>query len=185
MGGVINDAQDYNATLQASQLDAKKKQKSSEALDSSKSAKFSKMMKTETDNIEFQENVTSNEIPEIAGMSFEKAEEFLIDEVYAKGDLLKKSPLQENFILYKKAVQNFLKFVQSQSYEVEDKFLVRKVKVPGHLKPVSRQKCYKLVKVVNEKLDSLASDILYNQRDQIRMTAKVEEIKGLLIDVFY
>ena len=98
---------------------------------------------------------------------------------------MKKSPLQENFILYKKAVQNFLKFVQSQSYEVEDKFLVRKVKVPGHLKPVSRQKCYKLVKVVNEKLDSLASDILYNQRDQIRMTAKVEEIKGLLIDVFY
>ena len=32
MGGVINDALYYNAALQASQLDAKKKQKSSEAL---------------------------------------------------------------------------------------------------------------------------------------------------------
>ncbi len=185
MGGVINDAFYYNASLQISRQEAQKNQKSKETSESVNKSAFSKVFKTEKENLEAKENDSANEIPEIKNMTFEQAEVFLIDEVYAKGDLLKKSPIPENFVLYKKAVQNFLKFVQSQSYEVEEKTLLRKVKVPGHIKPVTKPKCYKLVKVVNEKLDSLASDILYNQRDQIRMTAKVDEIKGLIIDVLF
>jgi uncharacterized protein YaaR (DUF327 family) len=48
---------------------------------------------------------------------------------------------------------------------------------------VTKQKTYTLVKVVDEKLDSLAADILFNQKDQIALAAKVNEISGLLVDI--
>lgn len=208
MGNAINtDAFYYNAVFEASQLEAKKKRKSemysSEVAENKAGSNraentffgdtfFSKVLKSKMEKSEGVEKTGLNEqglpfeIEEIQGMSFEKAEEFLIDSVYSAGDLLKNSPVPENFATYKKAVQNFLKFVQSQSYEVEEvKGIPQKVKQKGRLKPVTKQKSYTLVKVVNEKLDSLASDILYNQKEQLRMAAKIDDIKGLLVDVLY
>ena len=192
----------YNAAFEASRLESKKVKKESEkeklsGANGSKAEKnsfFSNILKTRMEKTD--ENSTEvqglnsqglpYDIPEIQGMSFEKAEEFLIDSVYSSGDLLKQSPVPENFAKYKKSIQNFLKFVQSQSYEVEEiKGIVRKVKEKGRLKPISKQKSYTLIKVVNEKLDSLASDILYNQREQIKMAAKIDDIKGLLVDVLW
>lgn len=200
MGNVINnDAFFYNAAFEASKLQSAKAKKAEDA-SSDKAGKakntgtqkslFSSVLKNkiETDEInsEMEAQGLPTDIPEIRGMSFEEAETFLIDSVYSSGDKLKQSPVQENFAEYKKAVQNFLRFVQSQSYELEEtKGIMRKVHQKGRLKPVSKQKTYTLVKVVNEKLDSLASDILYNQKDQLKLAAKIDDLKGLILDITY
>ena len=52
----------------------------------------------------------------------------------------------------------------------------------GNVK-VPKQNTYTLIKVVDEKLDSLAADILFNQKDSIELAAKVNEISGLLVDI--
>jgi len=70
--------------------------------------------------------------------------------------------------------------VVSQSYEIEEQEGIRKKTRAGTF----TKKKFSIVQVVNQELDRLASDILFNQADQIRMMAKVDEITGLLVDLF-
>ena len=114
-------------------------------------------------------------------MTIEQAKEFLIDSVYSEGELLKQNPVEENIRRFRKAITNFLKFVESQCYEVEGEIVNIRVKV-GNVR-VPKTKVYSLIKVVDEKLDNLAADILFNQKDQIALAAKVNEISGLLVDI--
>ena len=120
-------------------------------------------------------------IPEIKGMTIDQAKVFLIDSVYSEGELLKQNPVEENIRRFRKAITNFLKFVESQCYEVEGEIVNIRVKV-GNIR-VPKTKVYSLIKVVDEKLDNLAADILFNQKDQIALAAKVNEISGLLVDI--
>ena len=43
---------------------------------------------------------------------------------------------------------------------------------------------YVQLRVVDEKLNELATMVLQNYNDKIQMLAKVDEIKGLLVDFF-
>ena len=52
----------------------------------------------------------------------------------------------------------------------------------GNVK-VPIQNSYTLLKLVDEKLDGLAADILSNHKDQIKIAAKVNEIYGLLVNI--
>ncbi len=117
---------------------------------------------------------------EVSGLPFDEAVQVLIDSVYSAGDVLKQKPFADSFVLYKKAVGNFLRFVVSQSYEIEEQEGIRKKTRAGTF----TKKKFSIVQVVNQELDRLASDILFNQADQIRMMAKVDEITGLLVDLF-
>ncbi len=104
--------------------------------------------------------------------TFDEKLEFLIDSVYTAGDRLKKKQDLEEFKQYRKTLTHFLEFVVKNSYEVETQRRLR------------GRKAYTVVQVINEKLDSLAADIIMNQRAQLRILAKVEEINGLLVDYF-
>lgn len=117
---------------------------------------------------------------EISALPFDEAVQVLIDSVYSAGDVLKQKPFADSFALYKKAVGNFLRFVVHQSYEIEEQEGIRRKTKAGTF----TKKKFSIVQVVNQELDRLASDILFNQTDQIRMTAKVDEITGLLVDFF-
>ncbi|MGP1587465.1 MAG: YaaR family protein [Treponemataceae bacterium] len=178
----LNSSLYLNAVIESSKNEAKKLKKerkeASSDIKSEKTSFFSKLIEQSTQN----EISINSEIPEIAGMDFEQAKAFLIDEVYSMGEKLKQKPVQENFAKYKKAIGNFLKFVENQCYEVEDFTGIRPPRKSG--RAVRCGKKYKLIKVVNEKLDTLAADILYNQKDQIKMAAKINEIEGLLVDFF-
>ena len=39
------------------------------------------------------------------------------------------------------------------------------------------------VQVINKKLDDLAADILYNQADQLKILAKIDEINGIVVNL--
>ncbi|NLM00903.1 MAG: YaaR family protein [Treponema sp.] len=115
---------------------------------------------------------------EIAGMSHEEALVHLKDKVDMTGDKLKEVPVPDNFVAYKKALANFLQYALSRSYDTETVRGVRNSKT-------RRQKEYTIVKVVDEKLEQLATEMLYNHRDNIRIANKIDEIKGLIVDCFY
>ena len=106
------------------------------------------------------------------GLSFDERLTELVDAVYAAGDELKKNPFTDTFIRYKKQLSRFMHFVVQNAYELE---------VRERRKGTKRQQLV-TVQTINAKLDELAADILYNQADQLKILAKIEEINGLLVD---
>ena len=48
---------------------------------------------------------------------------------------------------------------------------------------ILRRKKFTLVKVIDKKLESLAAEVLKNQRDQIGILSAIEEINGLLVNL--
>lgn len=118
--------------------------------------------------------------PDLANLSFDEAMQVLIDSVYEAGDILKKKPYADSFVIYKKAIGEFLRFVVDESYEVEDQEGVAQKNKAG----IFIKKKYTIVKTVNEELDRLAKDILYNQIEQMQLVARVDGITGLLLNTF-
>lgn len=47
-----------------------------------------------------------------------------------------------------------------------------------------RHKVFATIQKINEKLEELASDIISGNKDAIRILSKVDDIRGLIIDVF-
>ena len=68
--------------------------------------------------------------------------------------------------------------MEKNTYDIENQLGIRSPRFKNRKK-------YIIVTVVNEKLEQLARDIMFIQSSQISMLAKVEEIKGLLVDLLH
>jgi hypothetical protein len=97
------------------------------------------------------------------------------DEVYATGDALSDVISKENILAYKKAIKNFVEYMLDRAYCVENI-------ITGGLNP-SKKKAWTIVKVIDSKLDKLVSDLMYNQLKKIEVLKRIDEIKGLIVDL--
>lgn len=115
---------------------------------------------------------------EIAGMSTDDAVTFLQDELAQAGDELGLNATPQAFDRYKKAVGQFVKFMEKNNYTIE-----------LHKRPQRRRRNGKpadpvvQVKAINEELDKLAYGLWYNQLDKLKLLEKVHQINGLVIDL--
>ncbi len=110
----------------------------------------------------------------LAGLSPEKILESLLDEVHSSGDLLKEKPLPDNIVAYKNAVRSFVKYIVDRAYSVTESTS------GGN---ILKRKKFTQVQIIDQKLEQLAAGILSNQRDQLSLLGKIEEINGLLVDL--
>ncbi len=156
----------------AGEIAKKKEQKTNSANIKTKS--FSSVLETAQSEQDTAEIEDSQFLSAIAGKDFDETLQYLVDSVYEAGDRLKKSPYTDEFKEYKKTLSHFLQFVVKNSYEIETK----------QRRKGTKKVVYTLVTVVNNKLDSLANDILYNQKEQLKILARIEEINGILVDFF-
>jgi len=92
-----------------------------------------------------------------------------IKDVVEAGNELVRSPTHENFKKYRESVKHFLKLVEKKLYRIE-----KTVSVDLHV--VANQ--------VDEKLNEIASTLLQLESGAIKLAAKVEEIYGLLINIY-
>ena len=99
----------------------------------------------------------------------------LQDDVYSTGDALSDTVSPENILAYKKAIKAFVEYVLDSAYEVENI-------VTGSWNP-SKKKAWTIVKVINEKLDKLISELMYSQLKKIEVLKRIDEIKGLIVDL--
>lgn len=111
---------------------------------------------------------------EIAGKSVEEAGDYLKDLADMAGEALKETPTPENFADYRKKVSTFLKFVQKNGYDI------KKREMRGRR---ARRDPQVTVSVVNQHLDEIARWLLNSHRQTFKMLSKVDEIKGLLVDL--
>lgn len=157
-----------------------------EKINETKKTSFSKILKSKEE--ESTQASTQGFPPEIEGMSIEDAAIFLKDAVDIIGDRLADNSSTENLMEFKKAVQNFVRFVVQNNYEVTQKQIRKLPQKSTHnffsnysLPPVTEKRVFK-INLINEKLDNLTRSMLMNQKDNIKLLAQVNEIKGLIVD---
>lgn len=120
------------------------------------------------------------EEPASGGLSFSKSSiedsdlERLLDNLHEQGELLKEEPSLGNIKSYKEAVKGFLALVVKKTYSLEE-----------NLSGINilKRKRLTLITVIDQKLDKLAAGIMVNQKDQLELLRKIDEIQGLLVDL--
>jgi uncharacterized protein len=98
----------------------------------------------------------------------------LLDGVHEAGDALKGNPNVDLVQAYKKAVRDFVHHVVERSFSVEQKTSGRNI---------MKRNVYFRVSVIDESLEKLAAEILRNQRDNLEILRRVDEINGMLVDL--
>jgi uncharacterized protein YaaR (DUF327 family) len=112
----------------------------------------------------------------------------LMDQVRDAGDKLKDRPLAEEIMRYKLAVRNFINYIVENCYSLEyDEGIQNKFK-PGFkgrrgTPEADRSYGYSIIQVIDKKLEDLGAMLLTNQMRQLELVSRLEEIKGLLIDL--
>jgi uncharacterized protein YaaR (DUF327 family) len=105
----------------------------------------------------------------------EEALDGLLDAVRSAGDNLKNRPLPDELLRYKEAVRDMLYYVSKNCYEVErfqtDKPWNTKIKI--HVQ----------IQVIDQKLETLAAEILTKQISELDLKSRLDDISGLLVDL--
>lgn len=168
----------YNATqaaanqaaAQASMQNARKAQKDSAI----KKPRFSSMMEQKQ-----AENILASQglPPEIAGLSQEDALVWLKDRLDEAGDALSQSSSSQDFEKYKKAVSQFVKFMQKNNFKLEERARLGRTRAGKKREPVY------LIQTIDQKLEQLNYDIWYNHLDKLKLLEKIHEINGLVVDL--
>jgi uncharacterized protein YaaR (DUF327 family) len=112
----------------------------------------------------------------------------LMDEVRDTGDRLKSRPLPEEIMRYKQAVRNFINYVVQNCYSKENEEGIQNKYKPGfkgrRSTPEAEQsKGYVKIQIIDKKLEDLAAMLLSSQVNQLQLVSRLEEIRGLLVDL--
>jgi uncharacterized protein YaaR (DUF327 family) len=112
----------------------------------------------------------------------------LMDEVRSTGDTLKSRPLPEEILRYKQAVRNFINYVVQNAYSMEmeagtqNKFKPQ-FKGKRGTPEADERKLYAKIQVIDKKLEDLAAMLISSQIRQLETVSRLEEIRGLLVDL--
>jgi len=132
-----------------------------------KKGKFEKVLKpmVKVENTEVEIHDTTIDADSI---------EELLDEVYRKGEELKRKPSFGNIKRYRKQIKHFLKYIIDNMIQVDEK---------SSGINILKRKRFTLINIIDNKLENLAAEVLRMQVDQLNILKKVDEINGLIIDL--
>lgn len=98
----------------------------------------------------------------------------LMDQITEQGDRLAKHMDIGDMKRYRGLVKDFLNEVVNRSHEFSrENFLDRR----------GRHRVYGIVRLVDKNLDDLAQELVKDEKDTLSILGKVDEIRGLLLDI--
>jgi len=97
----------------------------------------------------------------------------LVDEITKQGKKFSKNPTIALLKTYKSMIKEFLQYATDNMFRVEHY-------TGGRLK----QKIYTVTKIIDKKLSALTKLILSQQEHNINLLSTLDEIRGLLIDLY-
>lgn len=98
----------------------------------------------------------------------------LMEEITMQGKRLGKKMDVRDMKHYRKLIKEFLNEVVNRSYKFSrENFLDRR----------GRHRVYGMIKLVDKALDELAGELIKEEKDAIAILSKVDEIRGLLLDI--
>lgn len=99
--------------------------------------------------------------------------ENLVQEITQQGERFYKNPTLQELKLYKSMIKKFLKYVTDRMFAVEQ-----------HTGGKWKQKIYTISKVIDTKLEALTKLVVSQQANNINLLSALDEIRGLLIDLY-
>ena len=99
----------------------------------------------------------------------------MMEEIVMQGDKITKRMDVKDMRRYRALIKDFMNEIVNRSHKFSrENFLHRRGRHGG----------YGIVRLVDEKLDELAQELMKEEKDEIAILAKVGEIRGLLLDIF-
>ena len=98
--------------------------------------------------------------------------ELYIREIKSMGNRVVATQNYNDVLNYKKVIKSYLKSVVDYMYSLNQDSSFW----DGNY--------FKTVKIVDEKLEAVTKELLYDQKDNIDLATKIDEINGLLIDMY-
>jgi len=175
---IKNQSLYFAATQEAARQKAREASKNSKTATAKKSVFANSLQKKQE---EF--NLASEGLPiELAGMEIEEAVVFLKDELDSAGDKLASDQSLEQIENYRKKLSNFMKYLTRNNYEVLI-YKRKKRRFPLIDTKTGKPAYFVQIQVINEKLETLTNDIIYNHSKNLNILAKIEELNGLIVDL--
>lgn len=101
--------------------------------------------------------------------------QLMMEEITMQGDKIVKRMDVKDMRRYRTLIKDFMNEIVNRSHKFSrENFLDRR----------GRHRVYGIIRLVDEKLDELAQELVKDERDNISILAKVGEIRGLLLDIF-
>lgn len=99
----------------------------------------------------------------------------MMEEIVMQGDKIVKRMDVTDMKKYRALIKEFMNEIVNRSHKFSrENFLDRR----------GRHRVYGIIRLVDEKLDELAQELVKEECDKIAILAKVDEIRGLLLDIF-
>lgn len=99
----------------------------------------------------------------------------MMEDIIQQGKKLGKRMDVRDMKEYRKLIQEFMHEITTHSHQFSrENFLDRK----------GRHRVYGIVKQINQTLDELAEELLREEKDHIAILSKIDEIRGLILDIF-
>lgn len=99
----------------------------------------------------------------------------LMEEITMQGERLSKKRDIRDMKKYRGLIKEFLNEIVNRSHQFSrENFLDRR----------GRHRVYGIIRLMDEKLDELAQELVKDEKDNLAILAKIGEIRGLLLDIF-
>jgi len=99
----------------------------------------------------------------------------LYEEIQMQGKRISKHTDVKDMKKYRTLIKDFLNEVVNRSHKFSrENFLDRK----------GRHRVYGIIRLIDENLDELAKELMKDEKDNMAILGKVDEIRGLLLDIF-
>ena len=98
----------------------------------------------------------------------------LLEEITVQGENIKKRRDIKEMKKYREMIKEFMNEITTRSHKFSrENFLDRR----------GRHRVYGMIRQVNSNLDELAAALLSEEQDSITILSKIDEIRGLLLDI--
>lgn len=98
----------------------------------------------------------------------------LLEEISAQGKKILKHMDVKDMKHYRELIRMFMNEIVNRSHKfTRENFLDRK----------GRHRVYTMIRLVDKNLDELAAELIKDEKDQLAILNKIDEIRGLLLDI--
>lgn len=112
---------------------------------------------------------------QMKGKSVTEKLNFLLADIDEQSQKLGNKLYLSDLVKYKKLVKEFLDFAVRNTYQFsKESFLDRK----------GRHRVFSMVQEVDKELEKLTKQFLSDEKDSIKILKKMDDIRGMLIDIF-
>ena len=99
----------------------------------------------------------------------------MMEDIVAQGEKIKKKMDIRDMRRYRQLIKDFMNEIVNRSHKFSrENFLDRR----------GRHRVYGIIKLIDTNLDEIASELIKDEKDSIYILEKIDEIRGLILDIF-